>query len=72
MGEVVKFLCADAAKDPDVVLEGAIGDYEEVLILGWGRDGLLDARGTLGLSQKDILWLIEFFKHKLMAGDYSG
>lgn len=73
MAEVVKFYPADAAKDADNVLEQAIGWYSEVLVIGWDKEGNLDCRATLGLKDGgDLLWLIEVFKHKLMAGDFMG
>lgn len=73
MADVVKFYPKDAATDPDNVLEQAIGNFSDVLIIGWDKDGTLDARATLGLNDGgDVLWLIEAFKHKLMSGDYSG
>lgn len=71
MGEVVKFFPADAAKDPDAVLEQAIGNYQNVLVLGWDKDGELDCRGDLGLTKENALWLAIFFTHKLMAGDFT-
>lgn len=71
-GEVIKFYPKDAAKDPDAVLEQAIGAYKDVLVIGWDESGALDARGTeLFADGREILWLIERFKHKLMAGDYQ-
>jgi hypothetical protein len=73
MAEVVKFYPADAAKSADNVLEQAVGEFSEVVIIGYSRDGTLDARATLGLKDGgDLLWLVECFKHKLMNGDYSG
>lgn len=73
MADVVKFYPKDAATDPDNVLEQAMGQYNEVMILGWNKDGDLDARATLGLKGgADILWLMESFKHNLMAGAYDG
>ena len=71
MSGVVKFYPADAAKDPDNVLEQAMGRYSEVLIVGWDKDGDFDARASLGLSDGgDMLWLIESFKAKLMGGEF--
>ncbi len=68
---VVKFYPKDAAKDADAVLEQAVGGFSEVLVIGWDKDGEMDARATLGLKDGgDILWLIECFKAKLMNGDY--
>ena len=71
MGDVAKFYPADAAKDPDNVLELAIGEFSSVLILGWDKSGMLDARATLDVSKKDALWLLEVFKSKLLDGDYD-
>lgn len=71
MAEIVKFYPADAAKDPDNILEQSIGEYDQVLIIGWNKDGSLDARATLGLVDGgDFLWLIEKFKHNLLSGVY--
>jgi hypothetical protein len=74
MSDVVKFYPKDAAKDADNVLEQAIGEFDEVLILGWRKDaeGTMDARATLGLKNGDMLWLIERFKFNLLSGDYEG
>ena len=73
MADVVKFYPKDAAKDPDNVLEQAMGGFSEILILGWDKEGNLDARATFGLKDGgDLLWLMEAFKHKLMSGDYTG
>ncbi|SEU03169.1 hypothetical protein [Paracoccus homiensis] len=73
MADVVKFYPKDAATDPDNVLEQAIGGFSEVLIIGWDKDGNLDARATLGLKDGgDVLWLMEAFKHNLMTGAYTG
>ena len=69
---VVKFYPKNAAVDADNVIEQAMGVFSEVLIIGWDKEGGLDARATLGLKDGgDLLWLIESFKTKLMAGDYS-
>ena len=72
MSEVVKFYPADAAKDPDNVLEQAMGNYSDVLVIGWDKNGELDARGTLSLKDGgDVLWLIESFKNNLLSGEYA-
>lgn len=70
--EVVKFYPKDAAADADMVLEQAVGEYSEVILIGWHKDGSMDARATLGLKNGgDLLWLIELFKAKLLNGDYA-
>ena len=71
MTEIIKFYPSDAAKNPDNVLEQALNIYEDVFIIGWDKEGRLDARSSLGLQGKDLLWLIEVFKKKLLNGDYS-
>jgi hypothetical protein len=69
---VVKFYAADAAKEPDNVLEQAMGDYSEVLVIGWDKNGELDIRATKGLADGgNMLWLIESLKTGLMNGDYK-
>ena len=71
MAEIHKFYPANAAENPDAVLEQAVGQYSEVLVVGWDKDGNLDARATLGLKDGgDVLWLVEAFKHNLMSGAY--
>jgi hypothetical protein len=71
MSEVVKFYPKDAAKDADNVLEQAMGQYDDVLIIGYDKEGKFDARATLGLADGgDMLWLIETLKFKLLRGDY--
>jgi hypothetical protein len=70
--QVVKFYPKDAAKDADNVLEQAIGRYSEVLILGWNKEGFMDARATLGLKDGgEVLWLLEKFKINLLTGVYE-
>ena len=71
MTDIVKFYPKGAAKDADAVLEQAVGQYSEVLVLGWDKNGYLDVRATFGLKDGgDLLWLIETFKLKLLNGDY--
>ena len=69
---VVKFYAKDSAKDPNVVLERAMGDYRDVLIIGWDVEGYLDVRASLGLKDGgEILWLLEKVKKNLLEGLYS-
>ena len=69
MSKVAKFYPADAAKDPDNVLEQAIGEYESLVIIGYDHDGIMDARASTNIKQKDILWLMENFKLWLLDID---
>ena len=72
MSDVVKFYPKDAANDPDNVLEQAIGVYQDVLVIGYDKDGNLDARSSNSLADRaEIIWLIEAFKFNLMKGHYN-
>lgn len=70
MSNVIKIYPAGSAKDPDAVLDQASGNYGSVLVIGWDREGSLDVRSSTNLDHKEILWLIEVFKQKLVSGDY--
>jgi len=63
MAEIVKLR---PAEDPDEVLKHATGVYEEVLVLGWTKDGALQMRSTLGMEAGDILLVIELSKKMLL------
>ena len=60
-----------AAKNPDNVLEQAIGQYECCFILGWDKNGQLDFRSSTNLDGPEFLYLVEIFKHKFLNGDYG-
>ena len=68
---VVKLRARDAARDPDNVLEDAMGVYTGVFIMGWNKDGEFEVRATSNLKGKDMLWLLEVFKKGLIDGDYD-
>ena len=57
--------------NPDIVLDKAIGQFSEVFVLGYDKDGTLDARSSTNWDAKSILFAIECFKAKLLNGDYS-
>lgn len=70
-GKVVKFYKKDAANEPDAVLEQAIGQYDAVFIIRWDKQGILDPRSSLNLTQAEIHWLLSVFQQKLLNGDYT-
>lgn len=58
--------------DCDNILENAKGQYHEILILGYDKDGNFDPRCSANMTSiKDINLMIDRFKHKLISGDYS-
>lgn len=52
MGEVIKIYPAGSAKNPDAVLDQAIGQYESVLLVGYDKEGRLDIRSTTDLDHQ--------------------
>ena len=71
MGEVVKLYTAKSDENPDSVLEQCLGEYNDVFVIGFDKDDILDFRATTTLSKERILWMLEQFKYKLMRGDYD-
>lgn len=60
----------DVEIDPDVVLEKSVGEFESVVVVGWDKEGCLDVRASLNLTQAEINWLLGVVQHKLLRGDY--
>jgi hypothetical protein len=63
MANVVKL---HPAADPDEVLRAADGIYENVVILGWTKDGGFSGRASLNLETADALLLVEIFRTALI------
>lgn len=70
MGDIVKIYPQGSARNPDAVLEQAVGEYESVFVIGLDKEGALEVRSSTNLDHKEILWLMEVFKSKLLKGDY--
>lgn len=68
---VVKIYTQKSDENPDMVLEQCMGNYEEVIVIGYDKLGELDVRASTNWKIPDILFAVEAFKHKLMSGDYS-
>jgi len=65
----VVFLDVDTtlAIPPERVLDGALkADLEEVIVLGWTKDGQMYAAGSTG-DIADTLLLLELFKKELLS-----
>ena len=67
----VEFKTGEVSLDADTVLESAKDNYTSVLVIGWDKEGYLDTRSTNNLDQKDCLYLVQMFSHKLLNGDYA-
>ena len=68
---VVKFYPKDAAKNPDAVLEQAVGVYDQVFIIGYDKDGTLDVRASFSFKVRDIFFALDAFKFRVLNGDYE-
>lgn len=69
---VVKMYPKNAADNPDNVLEMALGNYVDVLVLGYDENGDLIAQCSSGLVDGgELLWLLEQFKRSLLAGEFD-
>jgi hypothetical protein len=68
---IVKLYPHNAALNPDVVLEQSAGVYEEVLVIGYNKDGALDARASLNFDMKSIFFALEAFKHQVLSGAFG-
>lgn len=58
------------ADDADHVIENAKGQYKSVFIIGYDHDDTIQVRASTDLSEAELLWMIQLFKHKLFNGDY--
>jgi len=68
---IINLHTSNDAIDADIVVEEAIGVYENVVIIGWNKQEELDVRASLNLSHSEILWLLETFKARLLNGEYD-
>lgn len=71
MAEIIKLYPKNAAGKIDNVLEQAIGELDRAIIIGYGKDGSFDVRASLNFVQRDIIYALDLFKHRLLNGDYS-
>lgn len=68
-GNVIAFPGHD--EDPHLILEDSKHEpLDSVLVLGLTPDGSLYAASSTKDAQ-EMVWLVETFKHHLLAGDYS-
>jgi hypothetical protein len=62
MAEIIKF---PADPSPDEVLQGSLGQLEEILVIGWDHDGNLVIRGSVGMDSAVLL--LETAKHTFIS-----
>ena len=60
----------DDVNQAELVLEAAVGELSEVLLIGQTLDGQLYIAATTG-DKRDLLYWVEDFKMRLMDGEYD-
>ena len=68
-GKVVKFYAANAAENPDNVIEQAIGEFESIVLAGFDHSGVLDIRASTNISRERALWILEKAKMVVLSPD---
>jgi hypothetical protein len=71
MGDVVRLPCLTTLPlDPDEVLTANVGKFEEVLVLGFAKDGAFIAAASRADLDR-MTFFAQKFIHKVNAGDYD-
>lgn len=71
MAEVVKFYPANAAENPDNVLEQAVGVYDKVFVIGYDKNGELNVRSSMNFKVREVFFALDAFKFKVLNGEYE-
>lgn len=67
MGDVLKFTgVTRLSVDPDGVLEGAMGQLSDVVLIGWGKEGELWFACSQKCTTAELLYLLESAKAELL------
>jgi hypothetical protein len=59
------------ALDPDAVLQKCIGNFSEVVVCGYDKDGVFDFRAGGKANMAEVLYMLQTAIHKTMNGDYD-
>ena len=65
MDNVINLMPTQATADE--VLEDCKGEFEQVLVLGWTDEGIMAAKATSDMDLKETVYLLEVFKHSVIA-----
>jgi len=57
--------------DPDNVLQKAIGEYQEVVVLGYLKNGDFCFRAGGEANMAEVVYMLQTAIHKTMNGDYD-
>jgi hypothetical protein len=68
---VVDLYTKDPIVSSDELIETSKGVYDEVMMVGWNKDGQMEIRLTSGMQDGGtILWLLENLKLRLLTGEF--
>lgn len=67
----IKVVDLRPAEKADNVLKKAIGEFDSVVLIGYDKEGVLDARASLNIDAANINFMVDLFKTKLLNGDYQ-
>tara|TARA_R110000868_G_scaffold56109_1_gene173998 strand:- start:821 stop:1180 length:360 start_codon:yes stop_codon:yes gene_type:complete len=56
----------DSLHYPDNVLKRAMGQFEDIILIGTNEDGNMEVRSSLNLTVKDMLWMLEMTKQNIL------
>jgi len=69
MSNVIHLLPTQASADE--VLEDCKGEFAHVLVIGWTPDDALTAKSTTSMDMKEIIYLLEVFKHAIITAGHE-
>jgi hypothetical protein len=52
--------------NPDNVMQRSMGHFENIILIGTNEDGHMEARSSLNLTVKDMLWMLEMTKQNIL------
>jgi hypothetical protein len=55
----------------DEMLKEAAGNFKSAIIIGYDNDGYLSVNTTGNIKCRDILWMIEEYKIRLLSCEFS-
>ncbi len=68
---VVQFVLPLTRLSPEDALEAAKGQFDQCFVIGYGHDGMLHFFSSRNFKPNEVLFCLEQFKARLIAGDYD-
>jgi hypothetical protein len=69
---IIPLQVASDAEQADAILDEAKGQYEDVLILGWNKDGVMQVMSSDAfLTPKERFYILEAAKHDALRTTFE-